>query len=286
MSASVSNLVGQNISIVLWASAASMMMSGVSVGLARTWSTPERVKTLLSYGTGYLMALAVFELTPHAWHNLDQNPLHLALLALIGAILVWLSERVLATRRKKTKFKPFIHSNHHSHPSPHSHRGKLTISHKACCGFDSFSKLDQEVFFSVVACICLCAFFDGVTLSAALLANPDSPTYALSGVLAHMLPEVVVLGLMTRSQYASTRKATLYCAGAILLFFLGNVASHLTVLIGLSKGAILATAAGMMTYISIAHLIPKFIDRRRDVFFATLGFATFLLTDLLHFHHP
>lgn len=285
MSASVSNIVVQNISIVLWASAANMMISGVTVGLARTWSTPERVKTLLSYGTGYLMALAIFELTPHAWHNLDQNLMHLVTLAMLGATVVWLSERILATRRKKTKFKPFIQSNHHNHPAPHSHRGKLTISHKACCGFNSFGKLDREIFFSVVACICLCAFFDGVTLSAALLANPENPTYALSGVLAHMLPELAVLGLMTRSQYASTGRATLYCAGAILLFFLGNVASNLTVLFGLSKGAILATAAGMMTYISIAHMIPKFIDRRRDAFIATLGFITFLLTDLLHFHH-
>jgi zinc transporter ZupT len=285
MSASVSNQVVQNMSIVLWASAASMMISGVTVGLARRWSTPERVKTLLSYGTGYLMALAVFELTPHAWHHLDQNLPLIAGLAAIGAFFVWLSERVLATQRRKPKFRPFIPHDHHSHHAPHAHRGKLTISHKACCGFNSFSKLDQEIFFSVVACICLCAFFDGVTLSAALMANPGSPTYALSGVLAHMVPEVVVLGLITRSQYASTRKAALYCAGATLLFFLGNVASHLSVLIGISKGGILATAAGMMVYISIAHLMPKFIDGRRDVLFASLGFATFLLTDLLHLHH-
>jgi zinc transporter ZupT len=289
MSSVASTLFVQNMSGVLLASAASLLLSGLTVTLARRWSTPSRVKTLLGYGTGYLLALALLELAPHAWRHLDHNLLVMGALATSGAFIVWLSERFLATKRRKIRFKPLVPPGGHTHYHHHSakiHGGKFSISHKACCGFDSFTKLDREIFFSVVTCICLCAFFDGVTLSAALMSTSQSQAYALSGVLAHMIPEVVVLGLVAHSQYSSTKKAVLYCAGATLLFILGNLTSRLSILFGASEGGILATAAGMMTYISIAHLIPKFIDGRREVFFASLGFVTFLLTDLLHFHQP
>jgi len=51
-------------------------------------------------------------------------------------------------------------------------------------------------------------------------------------------------------------------------------------------GRVLLGGGGvMMTYIAVAHLIPKFMSGRRETALAVAGFVCFLLTELVHHHH-
>jgi zinc transporter ZupT len=237
---------------------------------------------LLSLGTGYLLALAVLELLPHSFAHFDHSLSATAADAIAGAALVWLAEKVLAKRTPKPPIAPVPVF---APVREHNHRHSLLGSHKACCSINTFTGLPREVLFSAIGCIFVCAFFDGVTLSAALMAAGGVPLQSFLGVLAHVVPEVMVVGALARSHYESDAKAFLFCLAASGLFALGNAVSRIAAWLGASEGLLLGLAAGMMSYIAIAHLIPKFMSGRRETALAALGFGCFLLTELFHHHH-
>jgi zinc transporter ZupT len=256
----------------------------IAIRLVGTWATPSRLRMLLSLGTGYLLALAFVELLPHSYAHFNQSFAVTGTIALLGAGFVWGTEKIYTKGTKKvtqadqTKFTAVTSAKH-------EHKPGLLGSHKACCGIDDFTNLNREVVYSAIGCIFVCAFFDGVTLSAALIAESSSPLRAYSGVLAHVVPEVMLAGIIARVYYKTEMKAFLVCLVASLLFALGNTASRIAVWLGTSEGVLLGLAAGMMSYIAVAHLIPKFMSGRREIAMAAAGFCCFLLTEMVHHHH-
>ncbi len=254
----------------------------IAIRLVGTWATPSRLRMLLSLGTGYLLALAFVELLPHSFAHFDRSFVVTGSIALLGAGFVWGTEKIYKNS-SRTVLQPAQMKFAGAPPANHKHKHELPGSHKACCAIDDFTNLNREVVYSALGCIFVCAFFDGVTLSAALIAESSSPLRAYSGVLAHVVPEVMLAGIIARVFYPSEAKAFLVCLVASLLFALGNTASRIAIWLGTSEGVLLGLAAGMMTYIAVAHLIPKFMAGRREITFAAAGFCCFLSTELVHY---
>lgn len=272
----------ESISGVALTSAFTLVSGTAAARLAGGWGTPTRLRMLLSLGTGYLLSLAVIELLPRSFAHFDRSLVATATVAVAGAALVWLAEKALARRSPKTGFKPVPVF---TPVTTHNHKPGLLGSHKACCNIDTFSGLPREVVFSAIGCIFVCAFFDGVTLSAALMTSSGARLQSFLGVLAHVVPEVMLVGVLARSHYESDGKAFLFCLAASGLFTLGNAVSQLAAWLGAPEGLLLGLAAGMMSYIAVAHLIPKFMSGRRETILAVFGFGCFLLTELIHHHH-
>ncbi len=271
---------------VIGAVAVSLVVGIVSIFLPNEWSTPKRLRLLLSAGTGYLLALALMELVPHSYAHLNQSVMKTSLLLVSGATVVLITEKMVqwARRSRAVDLKPAIPR---FIPVQHSH-SKLSVfkgDHKACCEIHTHHNLPREIVFSAVACIMVCAFFDGLTLSAALIAGGNT-RLALAGVIAHVIPEIMLVGVLTKVHFApSITKAVLACTAASLSFFLGNIASRTAYWLGASEAYLLGIAAGMMCYIAFAHLLPKFTSSRNELFAVAAGFSLFILTDLVHIHH-
>jgi zinc transporter ZupT len=261
-----------------------LVLGLIAIRLVGTWATPSRLRMLLSLGTGYLLALAFIELLPHSFAHFDRSFVVTGSIALLGAGFVWATEKIYSKSSRKVS-QPAQMKFTAAPPANHKHKHGLLGSHKACCAIDDFTNLNREVVYSALGCIFVCAFFDGVTLSAALIAESSSPLRAYSGVLAHVFPEVMLAGIIARVFYKSETKAFLVCLIASLLFALGNLASRVAVWLGTSEGVLLGLAAGMMSYIAVAHLIPKFMSGRREIAMAAAGFCCFLLTEMVHHHH-
>lgn len=271
---------------VIGAVAVSLVVGIVSIFLPSEWSTPMRLRLLLSAGTGYLLALALIELLPHCHAHLNKSVIKTLILLLSGAFIVFSTEKIVQWARsaKAVDSKPAIPI---FVPVQHSHN-KVSLfkgSHKACCEIHTHHSLPREIVISAVACIMVCAFFDGLTLSAALIAGGNTQL-ALAGVVAHVVPEIMLVGVLTKAHFApSIAKALLACIAASMSFFLGNIASRTAYWLGASEAYLLGIAAGMMCYIAFAHLLPKFTSSRVQLLAVAAGFSLFMLTDLLHVHH-
>jgi len=275
----------ESIAAVALTSMLTLISGTAAARAAHGWSTPRRLRMLLSFGSGYLLALAILELIPHSYAHFDGNILITGVIAGIGAAAVWLVEKLITRETTKPKFKPVTSFSLVTHQQPPKHWHNLLKNHKACCGIDTTSGLSKEVVLSAIGCIFICAFFDGVTLSATLVTTKVTSFRSYLGVVAHVVPEVMLVGVLARTRYDSNYKAFLFCLGASGLFALGNTLSQVAAWLGTPEGILLGLAAGMMTYIATAHLIPKFMSGRRETALAIIGFASFLITEIWHHHH-
>lgn len=182
-------------------------------------------KILAKYATpfaaGALLAAALTDLLPEA---LQITPDTVATRWVLTGILAFFL------------LEHFLHWFHHHH----EHEGSLAVTAPLIVIGDSIHN-----------------FLDGIAIGAAFLINIPTGIVAALAVAAHEIPqEIGDFGLLLKTGMSKRRvmlinfaSALMSTAGAVLTFWLGNVAS-------LPLGELLALTAGLFIYIAASDLIP------------------------------
>ena len=197
-----------------------------------------------AFGSGILLCLIVFDFLPHA---LEDTRIDLALLFIgMGFAVNAFSEIILLPRIQfLNRFWP---------KSPGACSGKEHIHHHL---------MPSGTGCSALACLMLCAFFDGLRLASATSDLKTAITMGI-GLLFHIIPEsvtVLSIGLSAGFSRKSLIKISgLFCAAFLVGYQALFLLSHIAPL----KKAILPFAGGLFLYVSCVHLIPMIFKRSQN----------------------
>ena len=215
------------LSLTLAILAALAQMSGGWLVLRRSdW--PKRWEpTMLALGAGFLLALVFIELIPRSIELTDHNDL--ALLAmLIGFSALHFFEHILAGHMH------FGEETHHHHPLAHSS------------------------VYGAIGGLAVHAFFDGMSICAAVQVKPAIGVLVFVAVLLHKIPEGLTVASVLRAGKHSddaSRRANLALplatlAGAVVVLLFLTINDHLI-------GFLFAFSAGASVYVGASDLIPE-----------------------------
>lgn len=146
---------------------------------------------------------------------------------------------------------------HHHHEAPdHDH----IISHHAAC--------------TSIGCILVCAFFDGVEISAGFMMNGGVGAIVAVGFLIHTIAEsslVVSIGLSGGFKKSTSYKNAILVGVAI---FLGVLTSALASSLINFDMYILPILTGVMLYVSFGHLVPASLKDKHGFLGVIIGALT------------
>ena len=193
---------------------------------------------ITAFGSGVLLPLILWDFLPHALEESKYTWYSALLFILIGFLVNAFSEIVLLPRVK------FLHR---LWPAPYGGAQDQHIH---------YHFLPTSTGCSALACLILCAFFDGLRLAGATMLDFKTALIMGLSLLFHLLPEsVAVLGIGLAagfSKKALVRIILLFC----FAFLLGYQVLFLLSQIKVGQAFLLFFASGLFLYVSCIHLIP------------------------------
>ena len=198
------------------------------------------LQNIVAFSAGGLLILIFFDFLPHAFEA-GKNIYESVVFIFAGLMVNVIAEVLILPRIKfLNRLLPKKNHNCHEHNPEHTHYHFIPTS-TGC---------------SVVGCFILCAFFDGVRLASAFLANMETMALIALGLLFHLLPEsLAVLGIGFSAGFS--RKFLLKIMLAFCGAFLGGY--HLFFLLshsGYLQHFALSFSCGLFLYICFVHLVP------------------------------
>jgi len=198
------------------------------------WSRHHSGK-LISYAAGVLLGVGFLHIIPESMELSGNAPFYLVL----SFILFYFLEHHL-----------FFHA---SHEELHHSGLELRGSHDACC--ENPHPMGAVAFFGMT----LHSVIDGLVIGSGYEADPGIGFLSALGVIAHEVPEgIVMLSILLHYGY-STRRAVIFTALVALATPAGAVGAYALVRdIELSSlGNLMALAGGSFIYIAASDLIPE-----------------------------
>jgi zinc transporter ZupT len=202
----------------------SELIGGIVVVQGKKWLGKIQ-EYLLALSAGFLLALVFFELIPESIQSVGAIS---SLYILIGFSLLHFFEHTIVG---------------------HFHFGEETHSHEIVKPFAGIS---------AVTGLAIHAFFDGLSISSAMLYNPQIGILVFIAVLLHKFPEGLTVASITLAANRPTQHAIAAAFGLALatllgivaVFFFSNINSNFT-------GIAFAFSAGAATYVGASDLIPE-----------------------------
>ena len=208
-----------------------------------------RLKFLLAFGAGFMLAAVILEVIPESLQSGKQNSSIPMIWLLAGYLLIQLVEHTIA---------------------PHFHFGEEVHNEEM---------QRHGVAATAVAALAIHAFFDGVTIASGLLTNFRLGLILFIAVLLHKVPEgFTVASIMMsagRSGKTAIKATSLIAIATFAGIFCVTLVQHVVVFA-------LPLSAGATLYIATSDLIPE-VNRAggwRASFFIFIGVAVFYLTHL------
>ncbi len=204
--------------------AAAEIIGGGLVVLRKEW--PKRVQEyLIALSAGFLLALVFFELIPESIGLLGTTA---SLYILIGFGVIHFFEHTIVG---------------HLHFGEETHAEAMVSSVATLSAFSG---------------LFIHAFFDGLSISAAMQFNPEIGVLVFIAILLHKLPEGLTIASIMIAANQPRKKAFIASLaigvatmlGICVVFFLANVE-------GSFVGIAFAFSAGAATYVGASDLIPE-----------------------------
>jgi ZIP family zinc transporter/zinc and cadmium transporter len=221
--------------------------ANVAGGLAVTRSARRGlafIGGLVAFGAGYMVAIALTEMVPHA---LELGGSNAAAFVLLGYLLVHLSQHTL---------------------TPHFHFGEETHA------------VSRRAGVSALVGLLLHTFFDGVAIASGFAVSGELGLLLFIAIFLHKLPEGVTISSIQVAGGTTPGRAL----GSAALLGVATVLGVLaTAYVGFLTQHGLALSAGVTIYVGASNLVPEFQGKkgwRLPVAFF-LGAATFFLTQQL-----
>jgi zinc and cadmium transporter len=223
-------------------------------GLIITSASPRGRRSqrfLIGFGAGYMLALAIMAMVPHAVANAGGSLLGV----LVGYLLVHLTQHVL---------------------TPHFHFGEET--HRE-------AMVGPWVGVSALMGLLLHTFFDGVAIASGFGVSAALGFLVFTGIVLHKIPEGITAASVMLASGNSRRSAI----GGVLALGLATIAGVLlTEYVEPLQRYGLALSAGVTLYVAASNLIPE-VQHDRDwgpaialLFGAVLFFVARFLLDQFH----
>lgn len=223
-------------------SAAGNLMGAFAV-VRRERRSLEVIETFVAFGAGFMLAVALLEVTPEAMAQGADAPLFI----LLGYLAVHLAQHVFV---------------------PHFHFGEETHPISATAGV------------SALLGLLLHTFFDGVAIASGFRVSGQLGLLLFLAVFLHKLPEGVAMASLMLAGGQSRGRAIGSAAALGLATVLGVLLTQTAAPLA-QHG--LAISAGVTIYVAASNLVPEFQAKRGWpmplAFFG--GAAAFFLTRLL-----
>jgi ZIP family zinc transporter/zinc and cadmium transporter len=200
--------------------------ANVGGGLAVTRSARRGlafIEGLVAFGAGYMVAIALTEMVPHA---LEAGGTGAAGFILLGYLLVHLSQHTL---------------------TPHFHFGEETHAVSRAAGV------------SALVGLLLHTFFDGVAIASGFAVSGELGLLLFIAIFLHKLPEGVTISSI---QVAGGSPPARALASAALLGAATVLGVLMTSYLGFLVKHGLALSAGVTIYVGASNLVPEFQGKR------------------------
>jgi zinc and cadmium transporter len=195
----------------------------VAGGLLITTASPRSRRAqriLIGFGAGYMLALAILAMVPHAVMDTGGSLLGV----LIGYLLVHLTQHVL---------------------TPHFHFGEETHGE---------AMVGRWVGISALLGLLLHTFFDGVAIASGFHVSAALGVLVFTGIVLHKIPEGITAASVMLASGNSNRSAIV----GVLLLGVATVAGVLlTEYIEPLQRYGLALSAGVTLYVAASNLVPE-----------------------------
>lgn len=202
----------------------------------------------VAMGSGLLIGVTLVEFLPRIYETSS----HLTpILIFAGFLAIKVSEDQIAPllfgKEASTEC-------HHHHEAPDHHH---LISHHAAC--------------TSIGCILVCAFFDGIEITAGFMMDKNIGIYMALGFLIHTIAEsglVVSIGLSGGFNKKASYKNAILVGVAILA---GTILSLFATAVFSFEMYVLPLVTGVMLYVSFGHLVPASLKDRHGFLGVILG---------------
>ena len=213
----------------------------------------------LSMSSGVLFSICFLDFLPHSFENHDVSRDKISLFILSGILLQALADIYLLPH---LVFLDKLLKTESSSQAGHQH------SHT----FSSFSIC------SVVGCLFLCSFFDGIRLFSALHVENFVAFSMVFALFFHLLSEGVLIAMLALSSQFKQRILFVLAGSVGGALFAGALFAHF-LSYSFSLGALIAFSSGCLIYICFVHLLPFSLKPAYRKWF----FMALLLVSALHF---
>lgn len=216
------------------------------------------LKPWVAIGSGALLSICFFDFLPHAFGEDSYSHETISAFILAGILAQFLADIYLLPR---LGFLDKLLKTKEPHPShTHSH----TLSPSSVC--------------SVVGCLSLCSFFDGVRLFSALAIEGLVALETAFALFFHLLSEGALVAILALSSGIKKRVlfVLVFCVAGALVF--GALFAQLF-LLSLSSDMLIAFSSGILIYICFSHLLPFCLKHNNSSWL----FVGLLLFSLLNF---
>ena len=255
------------------------------------WYSEKSIQYFVAVGVGLLLGVVWFEFLPH---SLEMQPKFAPYFFVSGLLSIALAEKYVLPhlsfldpaptpfttyqeniRFEKAEevsvFRPHVHTESCSH----GHEGHSHISHS--------HMISSQAACSVIGCLLLCTFFDGLQLRAAFSIGNHTGWVTLFALLFHVLPDgVVAASLALAGGYTKAQAAKLSLVVSFCLFFGVAAGTFLDKLLPL-QGTMLPFAGGILLYVSLIHLFPIAFRTWRGIVLLGIGLVFFgVVTAIAH----
>lgn len=198
---------------------------------------------LMAISAGGLLSVVVLEFLPHSLSALEHahHELELPIAPLLILLGIFTQALVEAYVIPRFRFldKLINPEYKHSHSQAHHHSHLLTPA--SVC--------------SVVACLSVCSFFDGIRFFASLHISQSAALITGLALFLHLVSEgalVAVIGLASKIKIRAILFLSFFISGS---FILGSLFSYFFAKHTESKNLV-AFAAGVLLYVCFIHLVP------------------------------
>ena len=217
------------------------------------------LKPWVAFSAGALLSVCFLDFLPHAFEGGSGQYEKISLLILAGVLTQRFAENYLLPRL--SFLDKWLKVGLNKPQKVHSH------------------SLSPGVVCSLVGCLTLCAFFDGIRLYAALSIKELLALKTAFALFFHLLSEGVLVAVLAFSSGIKQQAllVLLFClTGAV---FLGALFAYMFLMLS-SAGGLIAFSVGILMYINFAHLLP-FCLKQKSEFWLFAGVAVFLLVHFL-----
>lgn len=215
----------------------------------------------IAVSSGGLLILTVLEFIPSSFANISMSSYQGAFFILMGILLQGATDILLVPRLKFLDTWIDADTCYHKH----SH----TLSPATVC--------------SMVGCLTVCAFFDGVRLFAGLTIGSSIGLMIGMALFFHLVSEGALVAIMGLSARIKTKVIILLASFMSGFFIIGAL---------FAKGLIhsfdiyrlVAFTSGILLYVCFIHLLPVALKKENRYWFI-IGLLFFLLMHGLHTAH-
>ena len=212
----------------------------------------------LSLGSGALLSICFLDFVPHSFEGAKFYD-KISVFILSGILLQALADVYLLPRLGF--LDQFLQADTSNKPA---HRHSHTFSPFSTC--------------SVVGCLSICSFFDGIRLFSAFSVESFVAFSAGFGLFFHLLSEGVLIAVLALSSHLKKQILFILAGTVGGALFLGALFAQIFSQ-GFSLDSLIAFSSGCLIYICFTHLLP--ISLKTD--YRKWFFIGLLLFSLLHF---